>query len=65
MFVVCACGHWSVKNHREGKRRASFIYLCVKYLSVTVTWKNGAVSLLGAVKSVDKLAAEPGPISCE
>lgn len=28
-------GHSAVKSHSEGKRRASFIYLCLKYLSVT------------------------------
>lgn len=28
-------GHSAVKSHSEGKRWASFIYLCLKYLSVT------------------------------
>ncbi len=29
VFVVCACGHWSVKNHREGKRRAIlYLFVC-------------------------------------
>lgn len=28
-------GHSAVKSHSEGKCRASFIYLCLKYLSVT------------------------------